>query len=114
MQARRKMTHQTAAIASALCVFGAVARAGAQEATHEGFALDKFQPAPAGDRMFGVQSPYAAGDLTPHLMILGDYAQDPLVLRTKDGNDDRGTIVGSQLLLHLSASMALWNRLTLS
>jgi OmpA-OmpF porin, OOP family len=114
MQVRRKLTDKPAAIAAALCLLGAAARAEAQEATQEGFALDRFQPAPAGDRMFGVQSPYTAGDPAPHLMILGDYAQDPLVLRTEDGNEDRGTIVGSQLLLHLSASVALWNRITVS
>ena len=28
-----------------------------------GLALNRFTPAPAGDRMFGVQSPYVAGHL---------------------------------------------------
>ncbi|WP_437335270.1 OmpA family protein [Sorangium sp. So ce296] len=117
MPARTQGTHPTAALAAALCLLGAAAQAEAQEpARPEGFALDRFQPAPAGDRMFGVQSAYAAGDASPHIMILGDYAQDPLVLRRLRGNEDigDGKVVGSQLLLHLSASLSLWERLTVN
>ncbi|MGK4008074.1 OmpA family protein [Sorangium sp. So ce1036] len=115
MQARRLGTYPTAVLAATLCLVGAAARAQAQEAAApEGFALDRFQPAPAGDRMFGVQSAYTAGEASPHIMLLGDYAQDPLVLRTRSGNEDRGAVVGNQLLLHLGASLALWNRLTVS
>ncbi|XXY44757.1 OmpA family protein [Sorangium sp. So ce269] len=117
MPARTQGTHSTAALAAALCLLGAAARAEAQEpARPEGFALDRFQPAPAGDRMFGVQSAYTAGDAAPHIMILGDYAQDPLVLRRESGNADigDGKVVGSQLLLHLNASLSLWKRLTLN
>ncbi|XXT20011.1 OmpA family protein [Sorangium sp. So ce429] len=117
MPARTQGTHSTAALAAALCLLGAAARAEAQEpARPEGFALDRFQPAPAGDRMFGVQSAYTAGDASPHIMILGDYAHDPLVLRRESGNADigDGKVVGSQLLLHLNASLSLWKRLTLN
>ncbi|WP_437834121.1 OmpA family protein [Sorangium sp. So ce1153] len=117
MPARTQGTHPTAALAAALCLLGAAARAEAQEpARPEGFALDRFQPAPAGDRMFGVQSAYTAGDASPHIMILGDYAQDPLVLRRESGNADigDGKVVGSQLLLHLNASLSLWERLTVN
>ncbi|WP_437927727.1 OmpA family protein [Sorangium sp. So ce291] len=117
MPARTQGTHPTAALAAALCLLGAAARAEAQEpARPEGFALDRFQPAPAGDRMFGVQSAHTAGDASPHIMILGDYAQDPLVLRRESGNADigDGKVVGSQLLLHLNASLSLWKRLTVN
>ena len=68
------------------CLLGAsmtatlCAAAGPALAQPAGLALDRFDPAPAGDRMFGVPSPYAAGDLTPHVMLLVDYAHDPLVL----------------------------------
>ncbi|WP_437958249.1 OmpA family protein [Sorangium sp. So ce119] len=117
MPARTQGTHPTAALAAALCLLGAAARAEAQEpARPEGFALDRFQPAPAGDRMFGVPSAYTAGDTSPHIMILGDYAQDPLVLRRESGNEefDAGKVVGSQLLLHLNASLSLWKHLTVN
>ncbi|WP_441289415.1 OmpA family protein [Sorangium sp. KYC3313] len=117
MPARTQGTHPTAALAAALCLLGAAAHAEAQEpARPEGFALDRFQPAPAGDRMFGVQSAYTAGNAAPHIMLLGDYAQDPLVLRRLSGNEESGDgkVVGSQLLLHLSASLSLWERLTVN
>lgn len=79
-------------------------------ASAEGLALSRFDPAPAGDRFFGVQSPYAVGGTIPHLMLLGDYASDPLVLR--EPNDQRvGAVVGNQLLLHLNGSYALFDRL---
>src|SRR5277367_2326692 len=78
--------------------------------TSPGLALDRFDPAPAGDRMFGVPSPYAAGDLTPHVMLLGDYAHNPLVLRTIPGNQSDGAVVQSQLYLNLDGGLSLWNR----
>lgn len=95
---------------SALAVLLATGAAFAQTG---GIALNRFDPAPAGDRMFGVPSPYAAGHLTPHLMVLGDYAHDPLVLRSVPSDDDRGSVVKNQLFLHLNVGIALWNRLNL-
>ncbi|MEI9950292.1 MAG: transporter [Pseudomonadota bacterium] len=79
----------------------------------EGLALNRFDPAPAGDRMFGVPSPYVAGHLTPHLMLVGDYAHNPLKLRSVPADTDRGSIVEHQLFLHLNAGIALWERLNL-
>jgi OOP family OmpA-OmpF porin len=87
-----------------------VALALARPALAQSLALDRFEPAPAGDRMFGVPSPYAAGSFTPHLMLLGDYAHDPLVLRVLPSNADAGAVVQSQLYLNLDAGFALWNR----
>jgi outer membrane protein OmpA-like peptidoglycan-associated protein len=77
-------------------------------------ALDRFDPAPAGDRMFGVESPYAAGHWAPHLMILGDYAHNPLVLRTRNEGDQVASVVSNQLFVHLNGSLALWNRLNIN
>lgn len=76
----------------------------------DGLALDRFDPAPAGDRMFGVPSPYAAGELTPHIMLLGDYAHNPLVLRSIPSDSARGSVVKNQVFLHLDLGLALWNR----
>jgi outer membrane protein OmpA-like peptidoglycan-associated protein len=95
---------------SALALSAVTAPAHAQNA---GLALDRFDPAPAGDRMFGVPSPYAAGELTPHIMLLGDYAHDPLVLRSVPGNKNVGSVVGDQLFLHLDAAFSLSNRVLL-
>jgi OmpA-OmpF porin, OOP family len=90
----------------------AAATAGAQ--TQPPIALDRFTPAPAGDRMFGVQSPFVAGDPALHVMLLGDYAHNPLVLKTESTDEKVSSVVSSQLFLHLNASLALWNRLNLN
>ena len=83
----------------------------AQEAS-QGMAISRFEPAPAGDRMFGVPSPYTAGDLTPHVMVLADYAHNPLVLRRASDDAVVGAVVSDQLTLHLNAALALWRRVT--
>ncbi len=79
-----------------------------------GLTLNRFDPAPAGDRMFGVPSPYAAGELTPHLMVLGDYAHNPLVLRSTANGETIGSVVRDQLFLHLNGSLSFFNRLNLN
>jgi outer membrane protein OmpA-like peptidoglycan-associated protein len=83
-------------------------------AAAQGLALDRFTPAPAGDRMFGVESPYVAGHLTPHVMLLGEYARDPLVLRSETSSASSGAVVSDQFFLHLNGSLALWNRLNVN
>jgi len=85
----------------------------ASAAHAQSLALNRLDPAPAGDRMFGVPSPYAAGHLTPHLMLLADYAHNPLKLYSVPSDSDRGAIVANQLFLHLNASFSLWHRLNL-
>jgi outer membrane protein OmpA-like peptidoglycan-associated protein len=76
-----------------------------------GLSLDRFQPAPAGDRFFGVQGGDPGGHLSPRLMLLGDYAYKPLVLYQSGGNQEIGTVVKNQLFLNLAAGIALWDRL---
>jgi hypothetical protein len=78
----------------------------------EGFALGRFSPSFAGDRLFGIQSPYAAGDNTFLAMVLLDYAHDPLVVRDTSGHAI-GAVVSDQTLLHFHASYALFRVLTL-
>jgi outer membrane protein OmpA-like peptidoglycan-associated protein len=83
-------------------------------ASAQQLALDRFDPAPAGDRFFGVQSPFAAGALTPHVMALLDYAHDPLVIRSLPSNTNLGAVVSSQLYLHINGGLSLWNRLNIN
>ena len=64
--------------------------------------------------MFGTQSPSVAGHLTPSLMLLGDYAHEPLVLHHASNDNTIGSVVSDQLFVHLNASLALWNRLALN
>jgi OOP family OmpA-OmpF porin len=77
-----------------------------------GLALNRFQPAPAGDRFFGVQGGDPGGHLLPRLMLLGDYGYRPMLW--KNDGDVVGPIVKHQLILHVSASISLWDRLWLS
>jgi outer membrane protein OmpA-like peptidoglycan-associated protein len=98
-------------------VAGMAAATGASEALAQEqapLALNRFHPAPAGDRMFGVQSPFVAGEMTPHLMLLLDYAHNPLVLRRTADSSDIGAVVENQLFLHANATFALWNRLAIN
>ncbi len=86
----------------------------AQTTTDASLALDRFNASYAGDRFFGVVSPFAAGNRELHLMGLVDYAKDPLVLRRDSDDEKVGTVVSNQLFLHLNATYALWNRLALN
>src|SRR5262245_16441513 len=109
---RRTMLRRLASAACALSLMGISAGAAAQDpSVQPPIALDRFYAAPAGDRMLGVQSPYVAGELTPHFSILADYAHNPVVLRTVSTKESLGAIVSDQLFLHLNASFAFKQRL---
>ena len=99
-----------AALVAATAAMATPARA----QTQPPLALDRFTPAFAGDRMFGVPSPFVAGDPGLHVMVLGDYAHNPLVLKTDKADTKVASIVSSQLFLHLNATLALWNRLAIN
>jgi OOP family OmpA-OmpF porin len=90
------------AIGVALAALLAGPRAHAQN-----LPLDRFEPAPAGDRQFGVPSPIIWGEATPRFHVLADYAHNPLVLRKLTTNGSAGTVVSNQLFLHLNVSLAL-------
>ncbi|HEX7506955.1 MAG TPA: thrombospondin type 3 repeat-containing protein, partial [Polyangia bacterium] len=87
------------------------ALAAGTNAQAQGIALDRFQPAPAGDRFFGVQGGDPGGHLSPRLMLLGDYAYKPLVLYRASDNQAIGNLVSNQLVVHVAAGIALWDRL---
>jgi OOP family OmpA-OmpF porin len=95
-----------------LALFGAPRAALAQVV--EPFALDRFEPSPAGDRFFGVAGADPAGQATFRAIAVLDYAYRPLVLYRNDGDDDVGGIVSNQLFAHLGVSMSLFERLQLS
>jgi OOP family OmpA-OmpF porin len=82
--------------------------------TLQSFALDRYEPTPAGDRFFAVEGADLGGHVTPRLQLLGDYAYRPLVLYRNDGDDRVGSLVSNQLFLHLGLSLGLWDRLLLS
>lgn len=73
-------------------------------------ALNQLEPSVAGDAFFGVASPFIGGHLKPRANVLLDLASEPLALSTESTTS---ALVGSQTWLHVSASLALWDRLLL-
>ena len=82
------------------------------EAIVDPLALNRFEPAFAGDRHFGVPSAFTPGHPGLHFAILGDYAHDPLVLRRESDDESLGSIVRNQLFMHLNATLSLWERVS--
>lgn len=74
-------------------------------------STERFQPAPAGDAMFGVAAPSTPGHLDPRAVAVFDYARRPLSIQ--DGATRR-SIVSDQAFLHIGASLPLWDRLLFS
>jgi outer membrane protein OmpA-like peptidoglycan-associated protein len=74
-------------------------------------ALERFQPVPAGDAMFGVPSPAIGGHLVPRATAIFDFAYRPLSIQN---GTQRYVIVSRQAFLHIDASLALWDRLLVS
>ncbi len=111
MRLHRLLNGSCAALVAAAAT-AAAAPASAQ--SQPPLALDRFTPAFAGDRMFGAPSPFVAGAPGLHVMVLGDYAHNPLVLKTESSNDRVSSVVSSQLFLHLNATLALWNRVAIN
>ncbi len=104
------MTVRTlAALLAAITLSTLTAPAVAQD--EGGFALNQFQPAPAGDTFFSVPSPYTAGHLAPATYLMFDYAHRPI--RRQVGDDDI-SVVSALGFLRLDASLALWDRLLVS
>ncbi|MFZ5893545.1 MAG: OmpA family protein [Myxococcota bacterium] len=92
----------------ALCA----SRANAQSL--ERFSLDRFDPAPAGDRFFGVPGGDSGGHGVMRGVLLGEWAWRPLVLYRNDGDDRVGSVVRDQVFLHLGFGIGLFDRLNLS
>src|SRR3954464_5323323 len=89
-----------AALIVALLALPAVARA----QPSRNVDLPQFDPAPPGDRFFGVPSPYTPGNLVPNGGFLLDYAKNPLIITDSAGNIV-GHVVEHQLLLHLAFAL---------
>ena len=84
----------------------------------QGFSIAHFSPSPAGDRLFSIPSPYAAGEplvagFPLHAALYVDYAREPLVLRGATSGTKIGAIVSDQAIVHLDAAMAIAGRVTL-
>ncbi|NUP06714.1 MAG: OmpA family protein [Polyangiaceae bacterium] len=91
-------------------------QAAAQQVQTAEIDLPKFQPSPAGDRFFGVPSPYAAGDLTFHAMTMLDYSREPFTLTREgaDGSEDVGAVVSDQMFVHVGIAFSMASYVMLS
>ncbi|MCS6901283.1 MAG: OmpA family protein [Myxococcales bacterium] len=89
--------------------------AAAQQAPFEGkkFALQQFEPAQAGDRFFGV-SDGSVGSKPLYLNLIGNYALNPLKLRDRANDTDKGYITSTQLYLHLNGTITFKKRFQLN
>ena len=101
-----------AAIATTMFAFEQTAAA-QQAPFAEKFALQQFEPAPAGDRFFGVADG-SVGSKPLYLNLIGNYALNPLKLRDRSTGEDKGYITSTQLYLHLNGSITLAKRLLIN
>ncbi|GMV15522.1 MAG: hypothetical protein AMXMBFR56_37460 [Polyangiaceae bacterium] len=78
-------------------------------------ALDRFEPAPAGDALLSIPDFDAKGAKKLALAGVLAYASEPLVLSIErsDGSSSRTVLVDHQLLAHLGASLTLGHWLVL-
>ncbi len=90
--------------------FGLALASAAPSAFAEGgFALNRLEPAPAGDVFVAVPSPFASGHLDVYAHSIFDYADKPI--RTRG---DKLLIVSSQAFVRVDASLALFDRVSFS
>ena len=94
------------AVAALLAAATATVDASAQEG---GFALNKFEPAPAGDVFFGVPAPFVDGHLDVRAYAMFDFANQPIRIEAQDA-----AVVASQGFLRLDVSLAVWDRILAS
>lgn len=112
---KAKLAWLTAAPVGLVAILGgspALAQdADTKDPVQNNIALDQFDPSPAGDQFFGLPSPYAFGRVEPRAYVAVDYADQPLRI---SGSGTNNAIVGSQMYLHVAASLTLLDRGVLS
>ncbi|MDP3278907.1 MAG: OmpA family protein [Deltaproteobacteria bacterium] len=100
-------------------VLAAPTMALAQSAQDQGWALNRFEPAPAGDSFFASEHPRtpATGAGVVRVGILGDYALRPLVFTPREAsgtNPMSAGVVDHLISLRLQASVDIQRRLGLN
>lgn len=79
----------------------------------QGFALDGYEPPPAGDRFFSVESAEVPGHKLGAFGLTGTTATRLLVVE-REGDADGTALVALRHTLHVGASVSFWSRLKLS
>ncbi len=83
----------------------------AQAQTSSGFSINRFEPAERGSEWFYNDTLDLRGHGRLALGVVGDWAHHPLTFTADDGSS--GALVRDQVLVHVGASVALWDRLRL-
>ena len=78
-----------------------------------GFALNRFDAAPAGSDWFVLDSLDMRGSIRPAFQLLADYSYRPLVLYNANGSVNT-PVVGDQLFADLGGSLVLADRVRLA
>jgi len=95
-----------------LCGLGLILLAGRVSAqTPQGFALQTYEPAPAGDGFFVVPSATVEGDLRPAAAFTLSWATEPLVLLDNGNTVAGGRIVHREFWGFAGGSLAVADRL---
>jgi len=96
-----------------LALLGAAASAQTPAPTARAFALQTYEPPPAGDRFFTLPGTGVPGHLVPTAALVLSFADEPLVLQRGGETIPGGRIVQRQLWGFLQASLGLGDRLLL-
>ncbi len=88
----------------------------AQTAPNDGWALDRFEPAPAGDVFFVADHPWYSSTRAFAAGLALDHAVDPLVFTATaaDGSQERLRAVSSMLTAHAGAAVSFADRVGLA
>lgn len=110
---RHRFKLKTAALASFLAVAGAASRADAQ--TIDGWALNRFEPTPAGDAFFFAEHPWYSSTRRFAAGLFVDHAFNPLInRRTIAGNTTTTEIVSGMLTGHIAGAFSFADRVGVS
>jgi OmpA-OmpF porin, OOP family len=95
-------------VAAGLCALLASAPVAAQASLDqkysEGFALEVFEPAPAGDRFFAVADASSMKDRRLRAGVVADLSTSPVLRRTDNVTGEQANIVAHQLYVHGGAA----------
>jgi large repetitive protein len=109
----RRRNRQLVRARASLVVFMLIFSAGASAARAQ-VALDQFKPAPLASDGFGLARPEVLSHLNWGVMLMADYANDPLVYETNPGSaKSEEVVVKHHLVGHAALALGLYDRLTL-
>lgn len=108
----------TLALGALTAVLALAGAAAAQEGApaRDRFALGGFEPSPAGDRFFRLESPELLGHGAVDALLLLDTAFSPFVVErpAEGGGREPRAVVPLQILTHAGLALTLWDRVKLS